>query len=319
MGTMKDAAKLLSQWDKLLLLSHASPDGDTLGSATALMRGLRQLGKRVQFACSDKIGSKYEYLFENLPVDSFVPEKIVTVDVADDLLLGSLREQYLGKIDLAIDHHASRVKFSRESWVDSKAASTTLMIFELLTEMAVTLTTDIADCLYTGLTTDTGCFRFSNANARAYRAAADLIEAGAHGSRINRMMFDTKTRACIEVERRVLADMEFLADGKIVCASIPRVLLEETKAEESDLEGIPSMVRGIEGVLIGITLKEKADGLWKASVRAVSPVNASQICQTLGGGGHKGAAGCSLGTNFAAAKASLLAACQAHLEGIEGK
>ncbi|MEG1426280.1 MAG: bifunctional oligoribonuclease/PAP phosphatase NrnA [Oscillospiraceae bacterium] len=313
MGTIKDAAAALRLWDNILVMSHTSPDGDTLGSACALLRGLAAMGKRISFLCADKIGKKYAYLFQKLPLEEFEPDKIVTVDVADIQLLGGIASTYENRVDFAIDHHATHVKFAKENWIDSKAAATAQMIYELLLELDVEVDARMASCLYTGLSTDTGCFRYSNANAKAYETAAALIRLGANSAVINQLMFDTKTRACIEVEREVLSNMEFVHGGEIACAYIPRKLLETTGADESDLEGVPSIVRGIEGVLIGITLKEKEDGVWKASVRAVHPVNASEICQGLGGGGHKGAAGCSLGTDFCVAKTTLLSACEAHL------
>lgn len=308
MKTVFETAQTLLSWDYILVVSHASPDGDTLGAATALIRGLRSLGKKADFACADDIDKKYRYLFDGIDNINFIPERVVTVDVADSNLLGSLDGKY--EIDFAIDHHALRVSGAGSCWVDAKAAATCQMIYKLLLEMKVKITKEIANCLYTGISTDTGCFKYSNATSDSYRVAAQLIDAGARSGHINRIMFDTKTRACIEVERRVFASMEFLFDDKIVCATIPRALLLETGAKESDLDGIPSMVRGIEGVFVGITLKEKEDGIWKASVRAINPVNAAEICRELGGGGHKGAGGCTLGTDLQAGKKKLIDACE---------
>ncbi len=164
------------------------------------------------------------------------------------------------------------------------------------------------------VSTDTGCFRYSNATAETHRIAAELIELGANSAEINRIMFDTKTKACVEVEREVLKNMEFYMDNQIALISLPVELIKRTGAFESDLEGLPSIPRSIEGVLIGITMKEKEDGIWKASVRATPPADASAICQTFGGGGHKGAAGCAFGTDFNTAKNLLVGQCEKYLK-----
>ena len=317
MSDIFEAARLISEWDNILVLSHASPDGDTLGSATALLRGLISLGKKVAFKCADDIGHKYSYLFDGLDLPDFEPLHIVSVDVADPVLLGKLCDEYKDKVELAIDHHGTHVDFGKTEWTDPTAAATCQMIYKLLLEMRVDIDVPMADCLYTGISTDTGCFRYSNATAETHRAAAEIIELGANYEKINRIMFDTKTKACIDVEREVLKNMEFFYDDKIALISIPVELIKSTGAHESDLEGLPSIARGIEGVQIGITMKEKEGGVWKASVRTTPPVDASAICQSFGGGGHKGAAGCAFDTDFIAAKNMLVDRCEKYLSGKE--
>lgn len=313
MSAKERAAQLLCKWNNILVLSHASPDGDTLGSASGLIRALRNMGKQADFACADQPGQKYAYLFKGIENQGFIPEHVVSVDVADKHLLGEIKTRY-PVINLSIDHHAKGQGFAEESWVDPTAAATALMVFELLLEMSAKIDEDTASCLYTGLSTDTGCFRYASADSRCYRAAAELMDMGAKAAAINRHMFETKTKASLEVEKQVFATMEFLHGDRIALAVMPKQLLTSTGADESELEGIPAMVRGIEGVLIGVTLKEKNNGDWKASVRAGNLVDASKICQGLGGGGHRGAAGCSLGTDFKKAREAIVQACCLYLD-----
>lgn len=318
--TVERAAELLAGWDKVLVLSHGSPDGDTLGSATALMRGLTSLGKQVAFRCADPVGKKYEYLFQGINQSTETEGfHVVTVDVADPKLLGSLQESFGGITELAIDHHGTHIPFGKEEWVEPKSASTCQMIFRLLLEMNVKIDVPAAECLYTGIATDTGCFRYGVASPDSHRAAAELIALGADAAKINRLMFETKTMACMEVERTVLKEMKFYHDNRVALISIPKALVEETGAEESELEGLPSIPRSIEGVRIGITLKEKEGGVWKASVRTNPPVDASAICKEFGGGGHTGAAGCTLGTEYDAAVEKLIAVCRKELERSGGR
>lgn len=314
MSIVNEVAGLLLNWDHILILSHASPDGDTLGSASGLMRSLISLGKKVRFKCADEPGKKYAYLFEGIPSWDFEPEHIVAVDVADPLLLGSLCGEYRDKVDVVIDHHGTHVQFGRVEWVDSSASANCQMIYELAVAMKVKMDSKIADCLYTGLCTDTGCFMYASVTSKTLRIGAELIDLGANSAEINRAMFNTKTRACIEVERKVLKDMEFYHNDKIALIALPKDLIEKTGARESDLEGLPSIPRSIEGVLLGVTLKERENGIWKASVRADMSADASAICSRFGGGGHRGAAGCSFNSSFEEAKKKLVEGCEAYLD-----
>ena len=158
MLTCPETAALLRQWDKILVMSHASPDGDTLGSASALLRGLSSLGKQVDFLCADPVPEKFSYLFAGLPLGGFEPAHVMTVDVADKALLGKAPQELVARVELAIDHHGTHVPFAPQRWVEADSAATVELIYALLGELGVELDRAMADCLYTGLATDTGCF-----------------------------------------------------------------------------------------------------------------------------------------------------------------
>lgn len=308
-------AALLHGWDDILILSHASPDGDTLGSAGALLRGLSALGKRVDFRCADPVAAKYAYLFQGLSLGGFPPRHVMTVDVADLSLLGSLKEEYKGKIELAVDHHGTHAPFSRERWVEPGSAATAEMAWLLLKALGVKPDKLMADCVYTGLSTDTGCFRYRNVTPRTHRIAAEVLECGADAGTINQRMFETKPWAQVQAERLILDGLELFCGGKCALARISRSIYVETGVEESDLDGAASLPRQLQGVLIGVTLKEKEDGTVKASVRTNPPADAARLCGKLGGGGHAGAAGCSFpGKSLEEAAQLMKAACEAYLE-----
>lgn len=312
-----DTAAILREWDYILILSHASPDGDTLGSACALMRGLVSLGKQVDFRCGDEIPQKFHYLFDGLHFGGFAPQHVMTVDVADLALLGSIRQEYEGRIELAIDHHGTHRAFTENRWVESGSAATTEMIWLLLKELGVTPDKAMADCAYTGMSTDTGCFRYRNVTPRTHRLAAEAMEMGADAGEINRRMFECKSRAQMDAERMILDGMEYFCGGKCAMILVPRSVLERTGVKDSELDGVATLPRQIEGVLLGVTLKEKENGEVKASVRANPPADAAAVCQKFGGGGHTGAAGCSfpgLALNEAAKK--IAAACEEYLKEI---
>lgn len=308
MADMKRAAELLQSWDRLLILSHRSPDGDTLGCASALSRALISLGKSVQFRCADPVPKNMVYLFAGIEYGDFEPERIVTVDVADKALLGAL-EPLGERVDLAIDHHGTHRPFAREIWVDDTAGAACQMIYKLVQAMGVEITPEIADCLYTGISTDTGCFRYSNASPETHRIAASLLECGARAAEINRAMFETKSRAAVELLKHVYGDMEFYHDGRCAVLCLTRALLEETGAGESELTGVSSFVRQVEGVLIGLTLQERGENEYKVSMRSNAPASAQAVCARFGGGGHKFAAGCTIHAPLEEAKAQIVAAC----------
>ena len=308
MADMKRAADLLQSWDRILILSHRSPDGDTLGCASALSRTLISLGKSVQFRCADPVPKNMAYLFAGIEYSDFEPERIVTVDVADKALLGAL-EPLGERVDLAIDHHGTHRPFAREIWVDDTAGAACQMIYKLVQAMGVEITPEIADCLYTGISTDTGCFRYSNASPETHRIAASLLECGARAAEINRAMFETKSRAAVELLKHVYGDMEFFHDGRCAVLCLTRALLEETGAGESELTGVSSFVRQVEGVLIGLTLQERGENEYKVSMRSNAPASAQAVCARFGGGGHKFAAGCTIHAPLEEAKAQIVAAC----------
>lgn len=308
MADLQRAAELLLAWDKILILSHRSPDGDTLGCAAALSRALTALGKSVQFRCADEIPEKFGYMFSGVEFGDFEPEKIVTVDVADKTLLGTLEALGDGA-DLAIDHHATHKPFAKEIWVEGGAAAACQLIARLIPALGAEITPEIADCLYTGISTDTGCFKYPNATPETYRIAADLMECGARAADINRVMFDTKSRAAIELLKRVYSDMEFFHDGRCAVLCLTEKLIRETGAAESDLDGVSAMVRQVEGVQFGLTIRERGENEYKISLRATEPANAAEVCMKFGGGGHKGAAGCTIHAALGEAKAQIVAAC----------
>ena len=294
MMELREAAALLKASDDILILSHQYPDGDTLGAAAALCRALQKLGKRARCDCADEICPKYRYLFEGVGPQQFQPKMVVAVDVADKKLLGPLEEVYEGKIDLCIDHHGSHAPYAKNTYVDSTAAATCEIIRDVVDLLGVPMDTWIASCIYTGISTDTGCFRYTNATPKTYRVAADMMEVGVDAAEINRVMFDTKSRARLEMERSVLESIEFFFEDRCAVAEISLEMVRRSKALESDLEGLAAIPRQVEGVLVGITLREKEDGGYKVSVRTQPPMNAASICREFGGGGHPGAAGCNI-------------------------
>lgn len=312
MNTLQELASALKQQDDIWIYTHMNPDGDTLGSAFALLEGLRQLGKRATVVCHNAFPGKF-YRFTE-PSDLTVsPRYRVSVDVASPQLLGDY-EADAQKLDCCIDHHRTNTMEAPLIYVDDTAAATCEIIYELLMLMGISITKRMANSLYTGITTDTGCYKFSNTSPRTHRIAAALMEAGCEYEAINRELFDTKSRGRILVERHVLDTMDFYFDGKLAIAVIPQAVKRASGILPEELDGVSALPRQIEGVEIGITMREREDGCYKISVRTATYANAAEICRQFGGGGHDRAAGATLGSDLAEAKQQLVDCCRPILE-----
>ncbi len=239
------------------------------------------------------------------------------MDVADSKLLGDAWDKFGDRIDLAIDHHGTHMPFAKERWVEPGSAAAAEMVWLLLKELGAEPDEAAAGCLYTGMATDTGCFRYRNVTPRTLRAAADALEAGAPAGDINQRNFETRTRASIEAEKLITDTLEFHCGGRLAIIQLPQSVYESTGASENELDGVESLPRQIEGVLIGVTVKERPEGRIKISLRSNPPVNAADICGRFGGGGHPGAAGCSFeGITMDEARQRMLTACREYLQEI---
>ena len=208
--------------------------------------------------------------------------------------MGENQEKYSGKVDLCIDHHGSNNFIAPLKLVESTAAANCEIIYKLLREMNIDFTKQIANCLYTGVSTDTGCFRYTNTTPETMRIAAELMELGCDTAYINKAMFETKSKRKIRLEREIYDTINYCADGKCAIIYVTQEMMKKLGLGDDELEGLASIPRQIEGVLIGATMREKEDGCFKISVRTNENVNASDFCAQFGGGGHSAAAGCTI-------------------------
>ncbi|MCH5300264.1 MAG: bifunctional oligoribonuclease/PAP phosphatase NrnA [Ruminococcus sp.] len=307
--TVKDVCEILKSKNNIEILTHASPDGDTLGCGYALCLALQSMGKNARVIV-EKMPQKFKFLTKGVKEQDFQGEFVVSVDIAALSLLGSNAEKYAKIIDLCIDHHGSNSIEIKDKYVVADAAAACEIIYEIIIELGVKITKEIANCLYTGISTDTGCFRFSNTTAQTHRIAADLMEAGCDFEIINKNMFDTKSKARVELEKNLYDTMEYFADGKgaIMCISLD--MLEKLNISGDEIEGIENIPRLIEGVLLGITMKEREKNSYKVSVRTNECINASEFCAKFGGGGHIAASGCKINGDYETVKSKLIKAAE---------
>ena len=287
--TRNDAARWLLSHDNFCILTHVRPDGDTMGSASALCVGLRQMGKTAHLLHNDGASPFLDKcqlgLSKAWPEDG---DTLVTVDVAAKRMLPEEWLSLQDRMELRIDHHSSAESFTPNELVDSTAAACGEIIYDLLMAMGCEMTKEIAWRLYIAISTDTGCFRYANTTANTYRVAAACAETGAELYPITQELFDTTSVAQLKLKNWMVDHAVFLCGGRAAVCGIPAEL--EATVTKEDLEGVSGFLRSIEGVKISATIRQTETGS-KMSVRAVPGFDAAAVCKKFGGGGHKGAAG----------------------------
>ncbi len=285
------AVSLLHDNDNFIILTHANPDGDTLGAGFALLCALRKLGKKARLVSNDPIPEKYRFLVSE--GDDFEDGFVLSVDVADAVLLGKdVQSRYGAEVSLAIDHHSTNRLFAKESYVEGESASVCEVVYLLIKALGVEIDSSIATRLYTGCSTDTGCFRYTNVTPRTHRIAAELIEHGARHGEVNVRMFETKKPGFLKLQGLCISSLEMYFAGRVCVITVTQKMLRDCGCGEEDCDAIVALSRQIEGVQAGITFKEKKDGTYKVSVRTHESLDAAQFCSAFGGGGHARAAGC---------------------------
>ena len=293
--TRSEAASFLQQHDRFAIITHCGPDGDTVGSAAGLCRGLRQLGKTAHVLKNSQIPEKYRYLVEDLlKEDGETGDTIVSVDVAAAHMLSDDSRHLEDRVDLRIDHHASSTPFAANELVDSAAAACSEIVYDLLMLLGVKLDVPMANALFTAVSTDTGCFRYANTSSRSFALASACAAVSPDIFRISQELFDTVTLGRLRLQSWVVENMELMQNGQVVVCGIPADLMERLELTEEDMGNLSGFLRSIQGVKIAATVKQDKEGHTGISVRAVPGYNAAEVCEKFGGGGHKGAAGASM-------------------------
>ena len=292
MLTRNETAQFLLQSDRYVILTHRRPDGDTLGSAALLCRMLRKLGKTAHVLHNPETFPRLAWITGSLEKREVeAGDCLISVDLATDDLLPRAFQCHRDQIVLRIDHHKSATSFTELEYVESGSASCAEILYDLALEMGVELDRDMAEALYAGISTDTGCFRFANTTGHTLRTAAACVEAGARTHMLNQELFETNTLARLKIQAWMIDHLKLLKNGTMALAVIPRSVELELGATEDDMDNISSIPRTIVGVKVAATLRESPEGDVKLSVRAVPGYDAAALAQKFGGGGHTGAAG----------------------------
>ena len=307
--TIQQTADFLTAHDSYLILTHVRPDGDTVGCAAALCRGLRDLGKTAHVLTNPETTSLFTpYLEGLLAPEGFQPETVVSVDMAARGLFPENAETYLERVDLAIDHHPSQEFFARHTCLDAQRAACGELMYDIL-RLVTPITPEIAVPLYVAVSTDCGCFVYGNTSAGTHRVAADLMDAGIPAAQLNQRHFRTTSFRRLRLESMLTQALEFHDGGTIGVAVLTLDMMARIGATERDAEDIAAFVGQVEGVKTGVTIRELKPEQCKISLRTEPAIlNASAVCALLGGGGHAAAAGATVDGDVAHTKAALMEA-----------
>ena len=287
-----ETAKFLKEHDHYCILSHCRPDGDTIGTSAALCRILRAMGKTAHVLKNEEVTDMFAWIHQGLTKEK--PEErdtIVSTDVAAISLLPKSSAYLADRIDLRIDHHGTSTPFADLELVEPKSASCAEMVWDLMKLLDVEPDRNIAEAVYVGLSTDTGCFRYANTTDHTFHTAAECYTAGAEIFRLNHEIFETNSLGRLKMQAWIVEHIKMLKCGSMAICAIPRAVEKELGVNEDDMDNISNFPRTVAGVCVAATLRETPSGEVKVSVRAVPGYDATKIAVKFGGGGHKGAAG----------------------------
>ncbi|MFQ5526795.1 MAG: bifunctional oligoribonuclease/PAP phosphatase NrnA [Thermoanaerobaculia bacterium] len=312
----------LCEGERFVITSHLNPDGDAVGSALALARLLRRLGKVSQVWLHDPVPSMYRQLAGSDRVhsgseppagfpDSF--DAAITLE-CPSLDRSGLEEQLSQVALLNIDHHLGNESYGVANWVDTSAPALGEMIQTLAEKLKLPLDSDTATCLMLALVSDTGGFRFSNSSDRAFEAAAELVRKGAQPQQISQWLYESRSESSLRLLQEMLASLELHEGGRIATALLTREMFERSGASPEDTEGLVDFPRSIAGVEAVGLIRQIGDRWVKVSLRSRDRVNVEEIARRNGGGGHRNAAGYKLEADPSAARASVAAELAGALE-----
>jgi phosphoesterase RecJ-like protein len=298
----EEARQFIEANDDFLVISHINPDGDAASSTCAMGWLLNKLGKRYVMSNIDAMPNRFSYLtgvanVRNLQeLQNFEPfHHVISVDCADYYRFGDLHSRFHPEAKLLnVDHHATNSLFGTSNLVDVTAAATAQVMFSLINYMNIELDLDIAKCLYTGLLTDTGGFRYQNTTPKVLEIASILLSHGVSPTDIARIALETITPAHVAMLQRSLNTLSFHESKRIAWIVATTTDLAETNATADDLDGIVRYPVNISGVEVGLLFKQLSNRKFKVSLRSNDFVNVSQVAALFGGGGHIRAAGCTV-------------------------
>ena len=318
----------LRSCSSMLISVHRNPDGDALGSQLALMLALEKLNKTVVAQNIDPVPETYRFLpaSSRIKTGSAVEgryDAILVLD-ADPPRTGLFDGSYPADTRINIDHHITNPAEWPLTWLDPSASATGEMVYELIHRLGVPIDREIALCLYTAIFTDTGSFRYSNTTPKSMRIAAELIEAGADPWLVTENVYESFAYRRIKLLGNVLADMERSEDGRIAWVVVTEELFRRFGASSEDTDNFINFVRSTKGVEVAILFRQTAAAQYKISLRSKGRVDLSGLAQSLGGGGHKNAAGSTVDGTLDAVKKRVIGAVNdaveaqlgsAHLDG----
>lgn len=312
MEVNKNIIEALKNSKRVAIFIHINPDGDCLGSASALKEALVSLNKTVDIFSDSLVPENYLFIkhLNEVKHDDKVEgyDLLVAVDCPDAKRVGKYAKYFATHENtICIDHHKSRENYTKLTHVEI-VSSAALMIYYYVKELTE-LNVHMAEAIYAGISSDTGCFIHSNTTSEEHAVCAKLIDLGFDLTRANDMLFKFTPLSKFELTKRAYTNAEFFADGKIGMFKFTKKDLSETGADISDTTGLVNQITNVNGCEIGIMMYEQENGLFRCSLRSSGKIDVALIAEQFGGGGHMFASGCNVFGCLNTAKKKIVAAC----------
>lgn len=323
-NTLEKIASKLKEAETILLYPHIIMDGDTLGSSIALCIALRKMGKKAYILIEDEIPSYLLFMEKDYcTFDQQVLEKpdiSISIDCSDIERFVKRKEKFLtGELSICVDHHRTNKSFADLNYIDEYAGATGEIIHDLIKAMGSEIDVEMAEAIYTAITTDTGNFQYTNTTKATHLIVASLFDIGIDLEKISVEVYQNIRHEKLKIMNEVIGTIQMLYNGKADMAWVTQKMLHKTGALMEETEGIIETLRNISGVEIAAFLKENKPQEVKVGLRAKTYGDVSTIAQAFGGGGHKKAAGCTLYTSLEEAQLLISSAIIAHLEEADRK
>ena len=290
-----------------LILFHVRPDGDAVGSALALKLLLEASGSRAWCMCQSEVPQRLSFLSKDVQESAlpaalplgFEPERIVAVDTASVAQLGELYERFCGRIDIKLDHHSKGDEYA-DCFVEETAAATGEIIFDISREFlrqgfVKALPPKIDFCLYAAISSDTGCFKYSNVTPKTHICSAELLHSGVDAASINQLLFDSKSMEVLAAEKAGFDTLKMFHEGKIAVVFFTYDMKIKLGILDEHLETLIDVARSVEGVEVAVAVRQPTEKkVFRVSTRSQGAVDVSVVCAAFGGGGHVRASGCTI-------------------------
>ncbi len=296
--SIKKTVRLVRKADKVLIVSHVNPDGDTIGCLLALGLALISYGKKVILLSQDGIPSRFQFLPGSeliLTETRETADLAIAVDCGSEKQLGTAAKAFFrAKMTLQIDHHDFGSAFGKLQVVEEAAAAVGEIVFELIKALKVEMTPAIATCLLTSIIVDTGSFRFSNIRPKTFDICSALIKKGVDLRYLIEESYWKKSRSTARLSGHCVAGTQFSFDGKIAWSTVTQKDFKRFGAQLSDVDSVADDLRSIEGVKIAAIFRQTPRGSFRVSLRSSDGINVAQVAKQYGGGGHHNSAGCAI-------------------------
>lgn len=307
--SMDELCARLCENKKTLIVYHVRSDADAVGSAFALREIFKNMGIMAVCACADEVPERLKFLSEDaqgsVVIDddmSIGHERVISVDSASPSQLGRLFDILHKDIDLMIDHHSTGTVYA-DNYIDGKAAATGEIIYAIAQKLKAdgrlsVITPRMLNCIYAAISSDTGGFRFSNVTPQTLRVAAELLEAGADGARINHILFNSKTEKQVIAEGEAARRLRLRNGGRVASVTIPYSSKQALNLCDENLETVIDVPKSIGGVEVAFSVRQpEPKPFFRVSMRSATDFDVAAVCKKFGGGGHVRASGCSLEAN----------------------